>query len=117
VREVSGIEFPQLLEPVDDLPPATVVLSVRVEKAGGGRKARVRGVSYDNGEIARVEVNGQAAQIVSQTAGMADWEAEVPLPPAGKLSARAVDAAGNAEITAHEVAVEAAGGSGEVRSF
>ena len=49
--EVEGVEFPQLLDPVDDLPPATIITSVRKE----GGKLLVRGVTQDNGEVATVD--------------------------------------------------------------
>ena len=96
--EVSGVEFPELLHPVDDLPPATVILSVRRD----GVEYVVRGVSHDNGEIARVMVNDREAKIVKAEYGVADWEARVA-PADGKLVALAVDAAGNAEQLAHQI--------------
>jgi G8 domain-containing protein len=98
---VSGVEFPRLLEPVDDLPPATVILSA--SPAGGG--FLVRGVSHDNGDVVRVMVNGRPARIASLHAGVAEWELEVAAPADGRISAFAIDAAGNEEPTPHRVAV------------
>jgi hypothetical protein len=98
-RTVSGIEFPSLLEPVDDQPPATIILSVR--RAAG--RLVVRGLSHDDGDIARVEVNGRQATIVSATAGVADWEAIIEPPADGWVTAGAADAAGNRELTPHRV--------------
>ena len=97
--EVDGVEFPQLLDPVDDLPPATMVTSVR----RSGDKLVVRGVSQDNGTIVSVKVNDQPARLVSQHAGVADWEVE--LSASTDVRATATDDAGNAEKMAHTVAV------------
>jgi hypothetical protein len=69
----------------------------------------LRGVSHDNGEVARVDVNGSPARIVANAAGVADWEAEFPLPSTGRVTARAADVAGNVEATAHEVVIPSAG--------
>jgi hypothetical protein len=101
--EVSNVAFPQLLDPVDDQPPATVILSTR--KSGG--KVFVRGVSHDNGQVASVHVNGQEAKIVSQSAGVADWEIEIDPPGDRNVAAHAVDDAGNVEKREHRIALEA----------
>jgi hypothetical protein len=70
-------------------------------------KLLVRGVSQDNGEIASVTVNGQAAKIMSAHAGITDWE--ITLEPRGanakKLAAHAVDRAGNTERTGHSLSL------------
>jgi hypothetical protein len=95
VTEVSNVEFPQLLDPVDDLPPQTIVTSV--EKRGD--KLLVRGVVADNGEVKRVTINGVNAKLA--TNGL-DWEAEVS--KAEKLVAVSEDAAGNVEKLPHEFA-------------
>jgi hypothetical protein len=68
---VTGVEFPTLLEPTDDLAPATMILSQRRGDAG----LVVRGISHDNGDVASVSVNGRPAKILSLVAGVADWEA------------------------------------------
>jgi hypothetical protein len=92
--EVDGVEFPTLLEPVDDLPPATMVTSVRKENG----TLLVRGVTHDNGEVASVTVNGKAAKIVAQHAGVADWEAALETKGAEEgINAAATDKAGNQE--------------------
>lgn len=101
VAEVSGVEWPELLDPVDDVPPATIVTSMRRES---GRLV-VRGVSHDNGRVVSVTVNGKKARIVSSAAGVVDWEATLPAPESGKLSAGARDEAGNVEKTAHRLSV------------
>ncbi|HKQ36701.1 MAG TPA: G8 domain-containing protein [Verrucomicrobiae bacterium] len=95
--DVKQAEFPTLLDPVDDLPPATMVTSV--QKAKG--KWMVKGVSQDNGEIASVMVNGREARIVSSQAGVADWEITLTTPHDRMLSASASDKAGNKETTGH----------------
>ena len=96
----APVAFPKLLEPVDDLPPATVILSVHRQADG---RLFVRGVSQDNGEIAAVTINGLRATIVTQHAGVADWE--VNLPAAKEVSAAASDKAGNLERNGHKLAL------------
>jgi hypothetical protein len=97
--EVAAVPFPTLLEPVDDLPPATMITSVRRQ---GGR-VRVTGVSQDDGEVAAVTVNGQGATISHNAAGVADWEIELDEAAggaaAGAIEAGARDQAGNVELT------------------
>jgi hypothetical protein len=97
VARVTAVEFPKVLDPVDDLPPATVVTAVS-RKDG---KLVVRGVTGDNGTVRRVVVNGIDAKATRDN--FAEWEAVVPM--AGTVSARAEDAAGNAEKLPHEVRV------------
>ena len=94
----AAVAFPQLLAPVDDLPPATVITSARKQADG---KLLVRGVTQDNGEVAEVTVNGQKAKLVSQHAGVADWE--ITLPAAKDVSATARDKAGNPERNGHKL--------------
>jgi hypothetical protein len=94
--EVSDVEFPTLLNPVDDLPPQTVITHI----VTAGDKLRVRGVVADNGEVKRVLVNDQPAKFDAATGA---WEIE--LSSAGdktKLIAKSEDAAGNVEKLAHE---------------
>jgi len=94
--EVHGVEFPKLLDPVDDLPPATIITAV--QRTGG--KLLVRGVTQDNGDVAAVTVNGHPARITLDHAGVADWEAEVEASDTTELTATATDRAGNLERTA-----------------
>ncbi len=48
VTEVHDVAFPKLLDPVDDLPPATVITQAyRIE----GNKVMVRGTTSDNGTV------------------------------------------------------------------
>ena len=91
--EVEGVAFPTLLEPVDDLPPSSIVTSARTQ----GGKVLVKGVSHDNGDIASVSVNGQPAKLISVANGVVDWEITLDAPRDGVISARATDKAGNLE--------------------
>jgi hypothetical protein len=101
VAEVKGLAWPELLNPVDDLPPATIILSARRQ----GDKLLVKGVSHDNGVIRSVTVNGQDAKLDRIQAGLVDWSAELPRPRDGRVVAAAVDEAGNRETLAHVVLV------------
>ncbi|MEP6956969.1 MAG: hypothetical protein ABI883_09090, partial [Chthoniobacterales bacterium] len=101
VAEVPDLPFPQLLDPVDDLAPTTVITGTRLRDG----KLLVTGVTHDNGEIASVTVNGQLAQIVSTSAGVADWQITIDTPPAGKVVASAKDRTGNVERNAHEITI------------
>src|SRR5262249_8424897 len=95
--EVSKVEFPKLLDPVDDLPPATIITHVR--KLPGG-KLTVRGTTADNGTVKRVLVNGHEAKALAPN--FAEWEITLEkLPSAGKLEAGAEDTAGNVEKRPH----------------
>jgi G8 domain len=95
--EVQGTEFPTLLDPVDDLAPATMITSVQKVKG----KLVVRGVALDNGEVASVTVNGRTATIISSHAGVSDWEASIDQRGTTKLAAKAVDRSGNSEKIGH----------------
>ena len=96
--EVKRILFPELLTPVDDVPPATLITGISHE----GARRLVRGVSHDNGEIATITVNGHPAKIHAQHAGVADWTLTLDAPADGRFIAKATDRAGNAELTPHE---------------
>ena len=95
VAEVAGVSFPQVLDPTDDLPPATVI--TRVIRTG--RTLTVRGSAADNGAVKRVAVNGTAVRAVA--ANYAEWEVVLDSAPAGpvRLETAAEDAAGNVEKT------------------
>ena len=98
VAEVRDVPFPELLHPVDDQPPATVITAVR--RVDGGW--HVRGVSEDNGDINQVVVNGEAAK--ATRGNFAEWEATLKtLPADGVIRAVATDAAGNVEQLPHAV--------------
>lgn len=93
VKDVKDIPFPELLQPVDDLPPTTVI--TRVTRHGG--TVTVNGVTADNGTVAKVTVNGKPAKATSPN--FSQWE--VVLDGSGELTltAAAEDAAGNVEKT------------------
>jgi hypothetical protein len=95
--DVPGVEFPALLDPVDDLPPTTVITRVQRE----GANVVVRGTTADNGTVKRVLVNGKEAKALSPN--FAQWEVVLRdvKPGEVKLSAHAEDAAGNVEKRPH----------------
>lgn len=98
VLEVAAVPFPQLLDPIDDQPPATVITSI--VKLGDGWK--VQGIAADNGEIKEVLVNGHQAKPIRTN--FAEWEIMLPELPADKnVTAISTDAAGNAEKLKHVV--------------
>jgi hypothetical protein len=100
VADVSDVEFPKLLDPVDDLPPTTVI--THVGKRTGG-KVPVRGSTADNGTVKRVLVNGTEAKTTAPN--FAEWEITLENLPTGsvKLEAYAEDTAGNVEKRPHVV--------------
>jgi hypothetical protein len=95
--ETKGVAFPALLAPVDDLPPATMILSAQ----RAGKQVRLRGVAHDNGEIDSVQVNGRAARITARHAGLVEWEATIDAPADRRIAARSIDSQGNAESHGH----------------
>ncbi|HYT92664.1 MAG TPA: G8 domain-containing protein [Gemmataceae bacterium] len=102
VAEVKDVAFPKLLDPVDDLPPTTVITHVRRTAAG---RLAVRGTTADNGTVKRVLVNGQEARAL--TDNFAEWEIELQVAAgAVSLRAHAEDAAGNVEKRPHVVNVK-----------
>ena len=88
----------------DDRPPATVVTGVEPAKGGG---VRVRGTTADNGEVARVDVNGEPARVLDPATG--EWVATLSSASIeeGTITAYAVDAADNREPTPHVVQLPA----------
>src|SRR5262249_4552383 len=96
VTEVKDIEFPKLLDPVDDLQPTTVI--THVTRAADG-KMTVQGTTADNGTIKRVVVNGKEARATAPN--FTRWE--IILDKASKLEAHAEDEAGNVEKNPHVV--------------
>jgi hypothetical protein len=101
VKEVRDVEFPKLLDPVDDLPPATVITHVKSQDG----KLVVRGTTADNGTVKKVIVNGKDARAL--TSNFAEWEValENVRPGEVRLTAHAEDAAGNIEKLAHGLVV------------
>jgi hypothetical protein len=107
LADVPRVPFPQLLEPTDDQPPATIVtwptagIPVQIE---GGRLT-VAGTSTDNGTIQRVTVNGVDAESVDDD--FLQWTATLTDVAPGRLTITAVsqDEAGNIEQTPHVLTV------------
>jgi hypothetical protein len=101
VTEARGVPFPTPLDPVDDLPPTTVITHVR----RCGARLVVRGTTADNGVVAKVLVNGRPARALAPN--FAEWEAVLPAPSGAvkHVRAQATDAAGNVEPRPHVVAV------------
>ena len=97
--EVKNIDFPRLLDPIDDIPPATIITAIHKS----GDRFMIRGISHDNGKIAAVRVNGKSATLNNVTEGVTDWEITLNAPATGKFVAQGIDQAGNAEMTPHEV--------------
>ena len=98
-KKAPEADFPQPLDPVDDLPPVTVITQVR--RAGAGQLV-VRGTTADNGTVKKVLVNGREARALRPN--FAEWEALVENAGDGtrKITAQAEDMAGNQEKRLHE---------------
>jgi hypothetical protein len=91
---VAG-SFSLMESAVDRFPPITVITQVR--RADG--RLVVRGTTADDGAVRAVVVNGAAAKAVA--VNFAEWEVRVDPPKDGRLSASAVDRAGNEEPRPH----------------
>jgi hypothetical protein len=100
VLEVRDVPFPQLLNPIDDLPPSTVITSVTRTSDGW----LVRGWAEDNGEIKQVTVNGTAARAVRDN--FAEWEVVLADAKLTEITAKAADSAGNVEKVTHVVSLK-----------
>ncbi|MBI3408123.1 MAG: G8 domain-containing protein [Planctomycetes bacterium] len=98
VAETKDVDFPKLLDPVYDLPPATVITHIR----RGGDKLIVRGTAMGSATLTKVSVNGKSVTPLSSN--FAEWEATVPANgDVIRLEAHAEDATGNVERTPHKV--------------
>ena len=102
VTEVQNVDFPKLLDPIDDEPPATMITRHWMEDG----KLVVEGTTTDNVETRQVTVNGVAARDVDYN--FHRWR--VRLDAALVLTAFAVDAAGNRERTPHVLRIKGSGG-------
>jgi hypothetical protein len=98
--EVHDLVFPKLIDPVEDLPPATVITQA-VRQQGG--KLLVRGFTSSNAKVKKVLVNQHEAKATA--ANFAEWEIVLEANN-GKLEAFAEDAAGNVEKHSHAIAVK-----------
>jgi hypothetical protein len=96
-------DFPQPLEPVDDMPPATVITQVI---RSGDKQLIVRGTTSDNGKVTHVLVSGHDARAVREN--FAEWETVLTIKGDGptSVSARAEDSAGNGEPIPHVVRLD-----------
>jgi hypothetical protein len=107
VTEVTNVEFPTLLQPVDDDPPATTITfpESEVPVKRDGKRLVVRGTTTDNVRTYRVVVNGVEAK--STDYNFHQWEAVLEDVPPGRmvLEAFAEDEAGNVEAHKHEVEI------------
>lgn len=85
------------LNPIDKLPPITVITHVRKE----GSQLLVRGTTTDNGDLKRVLINAKEAKVGPG----GQWEIQLDAVKLGrvKLTAFAEDVAGNTELTPHEM--------------
>jgi hypothetical protein len=93
---LSSAAFPGPLEPVDDLPPATVITFVQTMADG---RVLVRGTTTDNGKVKAVRINGQPPKQTAEN--YTQWE--IVLEKASRIVAVAEDCAGNIERTPHQV--------------
>jgi hypothetical protein len=102
VAVLENVAFPKMPDPVDDLPPATVITHVRQ----ADRKLIVRGVTSDNGTVVRVTVSGKEAKATQPN--FSEWEVVLTDVSPGnfRLSAYAEDAAGNIEQLPHRMLAE-----------
>jgi hypothetical protein len=96
----TSVEFPTPVHPIDDLPPATVITSIRKN----GSKLVVSGTCTDNGTVKQVLVSGQPAKGTSPN--FATWEIELDAANLKTVAAHAEDEAGNVEKLAHEMMVK-----------
>ncbi len=108
VAEIPDPEFPQLLDPVDDQPPATIITWPEMGlpvKLGAGGRLMVRGTSTDDGNVRKVTVNGIEAR--DDDYHFHQWSVELTGLEPGTLilTARAEDEAGNRERTAHKLEI------------
>lgn len=96
VTETVDAVFPELLHPVDDQPPATVITTIRRADSGWF----VAGTCQDNNEVGQVSVNGKSAK--STRGNFSEWEVVLEtLPNDGLIKAVSTDAAGNVEQQPH----------------
>jgi len=99
MARVSNVKFPELLNPVDDLPPATII--TRIDESNG--QLIIWGTTHDNGTIQSVTVNKRPARIHKQEHGIADWSIE--LPKSSRITAGSTDEAGNRELHPHKIQI------------
>ncbi len=101
LAEVKDVRWPNLLQPIDDIPPATIITSVQHQ----GGQILVQGISHDNGQTTSITVNGIEAESTANRAGVVDWQATIPLPVDGRIVAAATDDSSNQELTPHQLSL------------
>ena len=105
VAEVTNVEWPTLLDPIDDEPPATVITWPRegTQVALTNGNLVIRGTSTDNARTKRVIVNGVDA--VDTDYHFNQWEVTISGVERGKfvVEAYSEDDAGNREMTPHRI--------------
>ncbi len=108
VAQIGNPTFPtNPIQPVDHLPPVTVILYPAAEQVFPANQAQivVRGTCVDNSQIVSVTVNGVAATSLKDN--FREWEAVLTNLSPGELTieARAEDAMGNLELNPHTLKV------------
>jgi hypothetical protein len=105
--EVTGVEFPKLLDPIDDQPPATTITypprgMVATIKNG---TLTIRGTTTDNEKTQCVRVNGVEAKDVDYN--FHQWEVTLTDLKPGEVTIKAYaeDVNGNVEKTPHEMRI------------
>ena len=100
--EVKDIEFPTLLAPVDDLPPATVITRVETGGTVPPNSLFVRGIATAAGLIEKVIVNEIEAEYDN---GTGEWRVTIARAANGPttITAHAEGAANNVEKLPHVV--------------
>ncbi|RMG68406.1 MAG: hypothetical protein D6715_02350 [Calditrichaeota bacterium] len=108
VAQTNNPAFPSNpIQPVDDLPPATVILYPAAEQVfpASQQQIVVRGTCVDNSQIASLTVNGVPATSLKDN--YREWEAILTNLSPGELTieARAEDVNGNVELNPHRIKV------------
>ena len=99
-----------ILNPIDTLPPASVILSPKNHAHVVGNTVTVRGVSLDTNGLESVKVNGVAAQI---DANGRDWQISLPTGQGMmNISVIAKDSRGNTEQHVHTIMIHTDGTGG-----
>lgn len=102
IAEVKNVPWPELLTPVDDLPPVTVITDIMQQK----QQLVIKGITHDNGEIRSVIVNGHQAELKHSTPGVVDWLIKIDKPKTKRVQAYSRDQAGNVEKMIHELRID-----------
>lgn len=104
IAKVSDVPFPELLHPVDDLPPATVVTSFARQADG---RWVLRGTVSDQSAIQKVVVQAGDDEHVADLATDGTWSVLLDGRQAdsGRISVGSIDAVGNRELTPHMVSL------------